>query len=450
MKNVLPPGPKGSLLFGNALQVRKDPLGFLARCSAEYGDVALVRFGRQKVYLLNHPEHIKKVLVTESANFRKAKHHSVSRLRKFLSGGEYLYQLIKFPGDDEFWPREGSNLRPSFQKAAVEGYREIMVQSIEGVLLRWRSMKVVDIHQEMMKLALEVASTALFGRLATEDREMMLTSIEVIMREIVTRAGNPIQWFPIIPTPRNLELRKAVDRMDEILDKLIDQCPGEPCGFLLKSLLQSDRNRQNLRDPEWRFQLIALLIAGYETTAVALTWTWYLLSQHPDVKTRLWAELEQFLDGRIPTLEESRSLKYTEAVIKETLRLYPPIWLYALRWTLKDQTFGSYILPAGTAVLISPWVTHRDPRYFKDASIFRPDRWMENDCAAMPDFSYIPFGAGLRRCVGSHFAMLETLLTIAAIAQRYELILLKDAPVHPRPYVGLRPSQPMTMELRNR
>ncbi len=446
----IPPGPKGTFLVGNALQVKKDPLGFLTNCAHSYGDVVLLRFGRQDVYLVNHPDYIKDVLVTESGKFRKTVGKRPSRIRKLLAGGEYLYRVTNFPDDDEFWPRESQKVRPVFHKEQVDGFGEIMLDVIDRRVSKWRAGDRLDIHREMMKLTIEVVATTLFGRISKEQRDVMFDAIEVVMTEIVTRAGNPIQLPPIIPTRRNRRLRQAVCQLEGLLEHFIvsGRSGKEERGYLIKSLLPERRNAGHLlEDPEWRFQLLTLFIAGYETPAVGLAWTWYLIARHPRVEAELRAELDTVLGSRRPTIEDYSRLRYTTAVFKESLRLYPPLWLFGARLALVDLDLGPYRVRAGTAVLISPWVTHRDPRYFEDPLSFHPERWLDEQVERSTRYTYIPFGAGLRRCIGSHFAMVESVMSIARISQTFRMKLDPGQPVKPIPWVGLRPSPGPPMEL---
>jgi cytochrome P450 len=252
-----------------------------------------------------------------------------------------------------------------------------------------------------------------------------------------------------IPVPAMIRVKRAVRELDEIVDRIIRQrrASGEDTGDLLSMLMAArDEDGSGMTDRQLRDEILTFLLAGHETTAVSLSWTWYLLSQHPEVEQKLREELTQVLGGRAPRLEDLPRLPYTDKVVKESMRLYPPAWSLA-RTVTKEVELGGYRLPVGANVVMSQWILHRDPRFFEQPEQFNPDRWTAEAAQRLPRFAYFPFGGGPRLCIGASFAMMEANLLLAAIAQRFQLRLAPGHSVAALPSITLRPRYGMRMTL---
>ena len=442
---TLPPGPKGHYMTGNLLDYARDPLGFLTRCSREYGDVVRLRFPGLPLYLLNHPDHAEHVLVKNNRNFIKSRYFR--RELSFLGKG-----LLNSEG--EFWRRQRRLAQPAFHRQRINAYGEVMVSYTERMLATWQDGEIRDVHQEMMRLLLDIVAKVLFDAEIAKSEEVREALDQAIKRFDEQGSGMLLRFLlGNFPTPTNLRFRKAVGRLDEIIYGIINErrSSGEDAGDLLSMLLHSrDEEGNRMSDKQLRDEVMTLLLAGHETNALALSWTWYLLSQHPEVESKLHEELQEVLADRAPTIEDLPRLRYTEMVLKESMRLYPPAWGIS-REALKECEIGGCRVPAGTQLFIVMWVLHRDPRYFEDPEMFDPDRWEDGSAKRVPKYAYLPFGTGPRLCIGSSFAMTEATLLLATIAKKFQLrAVAEQQRVGPQPSVTLRPKGGMRMILKER
>ena len=442
----VPPGPRGAPFLGNALQFRRDPLGFLTRAARDHGDLVRLTAGRQEMVFINHPALLESVLATNARKFTRSKSKPPTRLDHFLAGGEDVYRVINFPGDEDFWVRERHRFNPSLKRSALARYGPAMVRMAERHASTWRDGEVREVHREMLRITLDIVLNALYGVDFPADREHILDTCETIVRDITHRATHPFQAPPIVPTRENRNLRRAVDAGRKLVERIIREHPDDHAGGDLIDTLRraGERDGSLLEKPEWRYQIVALLIAGHETTAVALTWTWYLLAQHPSVAQRLYAEVDAVLGGRAPGKDDVAALTWCDAVFKEALRLYPPVPIIP-RMAFTELTLGDYRVAPGTVILICPWVTHRDERFFAAAERFQPQRWLEGP--EPQRYSYLPFSGGPRTCIGQSFATAEAILALARIAQQYRLELAAGEAPRPAPWVGLRPHNGMPMRV---
>ena len=444
-RDRVPPGPRGVPLVGNALHFRRDPLGFLTRAAREHGDIVRLTAGRQEMLFINHPALLESVLATNARRFTRSKSKPPTRLDYLLAGGEDVYRVINFPGDEDFWVRERHRFNPLLKGSALARYGPTMVRMAERHVSTWRQGEIVEVHREMGRLSLDIVLNSLYGADYPDHRDEILDTCETIVRDITHRATHPFQAPPIVPTRENVKLRKAVREGRQLIERVIREHPEVHDGARdLVDVLRRAREAEPalLRTSEWQYQLMALLIAGHETTAVGLTWTWYLLAQHPSAAERLTREVDEALAGRAPTRDDLAALSWCDAVFKEALRLYPPVPIIP-RMAYEEFTLGGYAVAPGTVILICPWVTHRDDRFFAEAERFRPERWLDG-----PDpqrYSYLPFSAGPRTCIGQGFATTESILAIARISQDYRLDLAAGEPPRPAPWVGLRPHNGMPM-----
>ena len=440
---TLPKGPKGHLISGNLREFRKDFLDFLTLCARDYGDIVPLRLGLKRIILVNRPEFIEQILVSDYQNFIKS--YIPRFLAPVLGNG-----LLLSEGD--FWRRQRRMTQPAFHRNRIAAYGRIMVQFTSRMISNWQAGETRDIHDELMSLTSEIVAKTLFDADLKETKEVR-DGIEAVMNNFTSRRESLLTFPDSFPTLGNLRLRRAVQSFDDIIYGFIKQRrdSGEDRGDLLSILLhmsdEDDGSRMN--DKQVRDEAVTLFLAGHETTANALAWTWYLLSRHPTVEARLVDEVKTALGGRSPTVEDLPNLRYTEDVVSEVLRLYPPAYFLS-REAVKDFRLGNYQIPAGTTFLISQWVTHRDPRLFESSDQFIPERWANGLAKRLPKCSYFPFGAGPRTCIGSSFAMMESVLILATIAQKFWFTIDANQCIQPRPTVTLRPKHGVKATLKVR
>jgi cytochrome P450 len=429
----VPPGPPGHWLAGHLAEMRRDLLGLYTRCAREYGDVFSLRFGLRRVTFLCHPDLIEEVLVTHARNFTK--HYALRMNRRLLGNG-----LLTSEGD--FWLRQRRLIQPSFNRDRVLRYGATIVQYAEQATEHWRDGEQRDLLRDMTQLTLAIITRSLFGADVTgKEREVgeALTGAMGTFSNRFFRVFRIPEW---LPTPGNLRIRRSVERLDRILYELIEQRrtdasePDNLLAILLRARHEDDGT--HMTDRQLRDEAMTLFLAGHDTTALALTWTWYLLAQHPEVMDRLQKELDEVLAGRPPTADDLPRLRYTEMVVLESMRLYPPAYAIG-RQAIQACTLGGFDVPAGGTVLMSQYVMHRHPRYFDEPDRFLPERWADGLARRLPKYVYFPFGGGPRICVGNIFAMVEATLVLASLARRFRCSLTPGTTVRPRPQMTLRP-----------
>jgi len=427
-----PPGPKGNWLTGSLSAFRRDRLHYLTECARTYGDVAAFRLGSRKMMLVNHPDLIEEVLVTNNRQY--IKHFALRMTEKTLGNG-----LLTSEGD--FWRRQRRLAQPAFHRERIAGHAEVMVAFTERMLRGWRSGQVGDIQDAMMRLTLEIIAKALFDADVSGESAKASAAMETVLRSFTARVGRVVRLPDFIPTPSNIRLSRAVKRLDAIIFEIIARrrASGEDRGDLLSMLLtaQDEDDGDRMTDRQLRDEAMTLFMAGHETTANTLTWAWYLLAQHPEVEARLHAELDQVLGDRPPTVADLPALRFTEHVITEALRLYPTVWILG-REAIEPTEVGGYPVPVGMTVYMSQWVVHRDPRFFDDPLSYRPERWQDGLARRIPRYAYFPFGGGPRICIGNSFAMMEAVLLLATIARRFRLELTAGTKVKLMPTMTLR------------
>jgi cytochrome P450 len=434
MPAVLPPGPRGSLLTGHLAELRRDSLGFYTRCTREFGDFITLRFGWKRVFLINHPDLIERVLVTDARNFTK--HFGLRMNRRLLGNG-----LLTSEGD--FWLRQRRLIQPAFLRERVAGYGPDMVALADKMVASWRGGETRDIHADMTRLTLEIAAKTMFGVDFTDGAgAAMEGALADIADTFRARFYSLFRLPDAVPTPANLRLRRAVRRLDDILFGLIEQRRNDVERSDLLSILLRARGEGNERmtDRQLRDEAMTLFLAGHDTTALTLSWGLYLLAQHPEVTERLTTELHDVLAGRLPTVQDLPRLRYTDMVVHEVMRLYPAAYVFG-RQAIAACELGGYHLPAGATVLMSQWVMHRDPRFWDAPEKFRPERWADGLAQRLPKFAYFPFGGGPRLCIGNAFALLEAALVLATIVQRFRFTRVPGPEVRPRPTITLRPER---------
>jgi cytochrome P450 len=443
---ALPDGPRGKPIVGNLLDFRRDPLRFLTSLARDYGDVARFRLGPEKILLLNHPDLIRDVLVTHSRNFKKSR--GLEMAKRFLGEG-----LLTAEGD--FHRRQRRLVQPAFHRQRLASYAEVMAGYAARVRDRWQPGARLDVAREMTALTLAVVGKTLFDAdVEGESQEIgaALSDILQLFDRITSLFSDVLDWLPL---PSNRRFERGRRRLDATIYRIIAErrASGADRGDLLSMLLlaaDEEGDGGHMTDLQVRDEAMTLFLAGHETTANALTWTWYLLSQNPEAETRLHAEVDSVLGGRLPVMDDVPRLAYTERVLAESMRLYPPAWIIGRR-ALEDYAFRTYRARARSIFVMSPWVTHHDSRWFPNPFRFDPERFTEEARDARPKFAYFPFGGGPRVCIGESFAWMEGVLILATIAQKWRLRLEPGAAVAPRPLITLRPrgGMPMIAELRD-
>ena len=441
-----PPGPSSFIPGRYLLAFSRDPLEFLLSMARRYGDIARFASGAQNYFLLNHPDYIKDVLVTHNTSFMKGR--GLQRAKRLL--GEGL-----LTSEPPLHRRQRRLAQPAFHKQRIASYASMMVDYAERrEREHWMDGQVTDIAQEMMHLTLAIVGKTLFDTEteaeAEEVREALSATMESFTRFMLPFAG----LLDRLPLPATRRFQQARARLDAIIYRIINErrASGGDRGDLLSMLIMAqdeEGDGEGMTDEQLRDEAMTIFLAGHETTANALTWTWYLLSQHADVEAKLHAEIDAVLGERLPTAADLPALRYTEMVLAESMRLYPPAWILGRR-ALKDYEVGGYCIPAGSIVIMSPYVMQRDERYFPDPDAFNPERWTSEEREARPPFSYFPFGGGPRRCIGEGFAWMEGILLIATLARSWRMRLVPNHVVATQPVVTLRPKYGMRMQLERR
>ena len=430
----------------NILMLRRDPLGFLRTLAGE-GDIAYRRMGSYRTYLLNEPDDVRELLVNHAKSSEKGP--LLQRARHLLGKG-----LLTSHGEHHL--RQRRLIQPLFQKQRLLGYAPAMVACTQRCHQRWGDGRTVDVHEEMLHLTLAVVGTALFG----DDFERDIDKISQAMEHVAAALNMKEEAATLLleklglPVPAQKRLHKAREILDQVIRQLTakrQRQDGERKDLLslLLNALDAEGEGGTMSLAQLLDECITLLLAGHETTASALTFTFYLLSQHPQAEGKLHAELSEVLGDRPPTAEDLPRLVYTEQVFAEALRLYPPAWMLG-RFLTAPLRIGGRDFAAGTLLAVSPYTMQRDPRFFPEPLKFHPERFTPEAKAARPKFTYFPFGAGPRQCIGEGFAWMEGCLVLATIAQQYFLRLAPGQTVEPAALLTLRPKNGMRMVVHRR
>ena len=446
-----PPGPRGLPIMGTTFMASRDSTRTLMRWARDYGDVVHYHFFDFQFYVLFHPQHVERVLLGKTGNFVKG---ITSRANPELFGNGLL------TSDGDFWRRQRRLSNPAFHRQSLARYAEITVEEAARLMDGWKHGDKRNIHNDMMNVTLRIVLRSLFGSELGENMRAIEPALDRIM---VSSSGfHSIAFFLRIPTPMRKRHFLAVEKLNEVVYALIargreklksGEGIAEEAGgakdLLTLLLTARDDDGNFMSDQQLRDEVITLLLAGHETTALNLSWTWYLLAKYPEVEEKLHAELDAVLGGRPPSAADLPKLQYTDRVIRETLRLYPPAWRI-FRRTEEPLEVGEYVLPAGANIVLSQWVTQRDPRWFSEPDRFHPDRWSEESAAKLPRFAYFPFEGGPRVCIGAGFAMMEATLLLATIAQRFRMRLAPGQRIEPLASITLRPKNGIHVELEER
>ncbi|HEX9149267.1 MAG TPA: cytochrome P450 [Thermoanaerobaculia bacterium] len=444
MNSESPPGPPGRLLLGNLPDFARDVLGFLTFCAREYGDVTRMRLGRYDAYLFNHPDLVDEVLRKQRENFIKH--------RFFWRHVTAIFGTGLLTSEGDFWLHQRRLAAPAFHPDRIANYGDVMVSYTDRLVDGWRDGETRNVHEDMMRVTMEIVSKTLFDADVETDVDELGRAFEIVLREIAARFRRPFKIPDWIPTPGNLRYGRGIRRLERLVFRILAERRADPHdrGDLLSMLMSARDDEGNaMSDSQLRDELVTIFLAGHETTAIALSWTWHLLAQHPLVKDRLVKELFDQLGRRPATVHDLPNLPFADAVVKEAIRLYPPAYVLG-REALADCEIGGWRIPAGATVFVSPWVMHRDRRWFASPEKFLPERWLDGLGARLPRFAYIPFGGGPRVCIGDRFATMEAVLILATVARRDRLERTSAAEIGPFPSITLRPEGGVRMKLSRR
>jgi cytochrome P450 len=406
----------------------------MTRCARDCGDMTAFWLGHHHIYLANNPALIEEVLVEKCRHFIK---HFALRLNPGILGKGLL------TSETDFWLRQRRLIQPAFSRNRLAAYGPPMVAAAERVLDEWAPGEPREILNEMSRITLDIAAKTLFDADAHDSANEVRDALQYMLDSFLVRFNRFLLPIPMwVPTPRNLLMARALRRLDKIIYGYIRQrrqC-GEDKGDLLSILLHArdENDGKGMTDRQVRDEAMTLFLAGHETTALALSWTWYLLAVNPAVEQRLVAEVRQVLGGRRPTLGDVPRLRYAEAVVTESMRLRPPVYAFG-REATEDCEIGGYHVPRKTTILMSQWVVHHDSRWFPEPEKFQPERWLDERAQRVPKHAYFPFGGGQRLCIGNTFAIMETVLVLATIAQRFRFTLAEGHEVIPQATFTLRP-----------
>jgi cytochrome P450 len=440
-----PPGPDGEPFFGSSRRYARDPFRFLSACEQAYGDVVQFDFGPMATYLVTDPEDIEQVLVSDADLFGKPSF--VQALGDLLGKGLLL-------SEGQTWRDQRQLAAPAFKMDRLTGFADDIVTHSDEMLADWTDGSEVDIEQKMTQVTLAVIVDLMLG---TDLNDRRVRTIREALEPLGARfEPDPIrsaapEWLPM---PGDSEYRQAVETMESVIDDIVterrgtqgDAATGESPDDLLSILLRA-QERGEQSDRQIRDEVMTILLAGHDTTALTLTYTWYLLSQHPDAERRIHAEVDEVVGDNRPTMADVAQLDYVQRVIDESMRLYPPVYTM-FREPRQPVEVGGYRIPDDASIMISQWAMHRSERYWDEPDVFDPDRWTRD--VDRPRFTYFPFGAGPRHCIGKHLATLEAKLIVARTAQQHSLEYTREREPELRPTLTMHPRDGMPMRVHDR
>ncbi len=440
------PGPRRRPIVGNLFEFgRRDMISFHAESWRRYGDVVRYEFGPKVAHLVVHPDDVKRVLVDNEKNYVKGMGYD--KVRLILGNG-------LFTSEGPGWRRQRRLMQPPFTPRGVEQFAPAMTDAIDHMLAQWdeqaRADTPVDVSNEMMRLAMSVIARTMLS-VDLDERAVTAARSFVEVLEFVSRRSMRLLDLPLyVPTPENLSFRRAMYVLDNFILGIIAERrrnPNPPDDLLTKLLTARDpETGEAMSLRQVRDEVLTIFFAGHETTAQALTWAWYLLDSHPEVVERLQSEVDAALGGHAPAPADLPKLDYARMIVSETMRLYPPVWIFVRDAVGPDQ-LGGYDVPAGSMIMLSQYLTHRYPEFWPDPERFDPERFTPGAEETRPRYAYFPFGGGPRVCLGNNFALLEATLAVAMVARRYRLRLVPGQTIRPKMVGTLRPSGPVMMRL---
>jgi cytochrome P450 len=425
--------PKPSLIFGHLPHFRKDPLGFLQSCVEDGRDLVPLRFLHRRVLLVNDPQYIETILTSQSKNFRKTIGYRTPFMRRLFGQG-----LLTSEGT--LWTHQRRLAQPAFHRERIASYANVIVQYAREMVSNWKAGETRNIHDDVMKLTTRVVVRTLFNADVPPAIAQLGDASEVVLTEFTRQYGIGSAIRRLLPGSSSARFEQVLGAIDQFIYSLIRQRrqTGENPGDLLSMLLAArDETGEGMNDQQLRDELVTLMVAGLDTTALAVSWSILLLAKNPNEQSNLMEELRQVIGTRLPTFADLPQLRFTDAILKESMRLFPPAWIVG-REALIDMELGGYRLRKGDSAVMSQWLQHRDPRYFPDATAFRPTRWLDGSTSTVPKFAYFPFGGGPRVCIGSTFAMMEGALVLATICREFGFACEPDYEVQPWPSITLQ------------
>ena len=432
-------------LFRLMPEMRRDPLRVFAELTEKFGHVVRLK-GLWTSYQLTHPRDIEHVLQNNSQNYRKGRQYR--EFRASLGNGLLI-------SDGEFWRRQRRLAQPAFHRQRINAFGGMMTTATEEMLARWQvyasSGEPFNVVTEMMRLTLRIVGSTIFGTDLSADTEQIARSLDIARAHAIRRMWQPVKLPVTFPTRANRAFLRAIRESEQVIYRMIEaRRRGEVATDDLLSLLMRARDEETgeaMSDEQLRAEAVTILTAGHETTALALSWTWYLLAQHPEAEARLHAELDAALEGRrAPTVADLPNLSYTRMVVEEALRLYPPVWIIG-RTAIAGDEIGGYRVEADSEIMMCQYVTHRHPEFWDEPDKFDPERFLPERVAARPRYAYFPFGGGPRQCIGNNFALMEAQLVLATVASRYRLRLAPGQRVEPEASITLHPRHGIRMTL---
>lgn len=440
------PGPRGYPVLGLLHKAWQNPPEFFLNVALQYGHVVCLRLGLHRAYLISHPDHIKHVLQDHHLNYPKTAAR-VEKIKPLFGEG-----LTTSGGDG--WRRQRLAIQPAFARERIAGLGCVITDATTAMVERWTRAatdgQALDIAAEMLQLTQRIALKMLFSDELADEADVMDRALTTVLGYINQSTWALFSVPQSVPTPRNRRFHRALGVLDTFVYRTIDRRrrSGQTTDDLLSFLLgvRDEETGEGMSDRQLRDELMTMFVAGHQTTANALAWTWYLLSKNPETEQCLQVELSSGLGGRPPASRDLGSLTYTRMVVEEAMRLYPPTWITARRPVEEDE-IGGYRIPANSVVLLSPYVTQRHPAFWKDPDAFDPERFLLEHVAERPRYAYFPFGGGPRVCLGRSFALMEAQLIVATVAQRYRLQLVPGYPVEPLAMMTLQPRHGVMMTL---
>ncbi len=440
----VPPMPKGLPVLGNLLDIGLDPFKAFETWRRDHGDIVRLQLGAWPTLLVSGSDLIEQVLVKQHENFTK---HRFFWRHVALLTGQGL-----FTSEGSLWQRQRKLAAPAFAGQRLQSYDSAMTRLTEEMLATWPDDEVVDLHPHMMKLGLRIAARTMFSAEVEADVQLIETAMKDILAEISRRYSRLFLIPDAVPLPGHIRYRRGIAAIEGVVRRLIDERRGstEDRGDLISMLMAArDDDGQPMSDKQLRDEVLTMMLAGYETSALTMCWAFHALSKRPEIQDAIAEEVERVVGDRPIRNDDLANLKVTENTVIETLRLYPAAWAIG-REAKADCRIGDYEVPAGTTVYMSAWVVHRDPAHYDDPLEFRPERWAGDLRKTLPRFAYMPFGGGPRVCIGNRFAMMEAMLLIATICRRYRLEPHGDKPLVPFPTLTLRPASEVWARLKRR
>jgi len=447
-----PPGPDAIQTVKNHLTFAADPIDGLRTLFNKYGSTSYFRLGTFQNYVFTDPEDIEEILLRKNDSFHKDS--MLHELDNVLGRG-----LLTAEGD--FWRGQRKLISPTLRRKHIESYADTMVAHTQEMLDEWKSGEVRDFHEDIMGVTLRIVVKTLFNLDLQAEYLEVGDLLEVVLEHFFERVNTAWRFVPQpLPTPMRAKNRHAVERLDTLIYQLIemrrrqakaDSEAGRDEGndLLYRLLMAVDEDGHKMDNRQVRDEAMTFLLAGHETTALAITYAWHFMAAHPDAAAKVRDEVDAVLGGRAATVEDVEKLPYTRAFLNETMRIYPPAWIIG-REAIEDVEIGGWTIPRGAQVLVPQSVVHMDPRWFEDPEAFRPERWLDGLEKRLPRFAYFPFGGGARVCIGNYFAQMEAVLVVATMAQQIELEDVSPEALRTRPAVTQRPLTAIKMKVTRR